>query len=223
MKTTLILSLGLVVAAAAAAAMADDDAPFVWSRASLDLIAAGDPGRGEEIAGKVRCSKCHGETGVSEDDFTPSIAGQVRAYAYKQLVDFKTGVRESSDMKKAVRKLSNQDMADLAAYFAMQTPEPPAVTEPIPQLVAFGDESRLLLPCAVCHGEKGEGWGDQVPSLAGQKIDHLVETMTAYQTGDRANDEFARMRFIAGQLTPDEIHAVAVYYAAARVEDEDAE
>jgi cytochrome c553 len=221
MKTTLILSLGLVVAAAAA--MADDDAPFVWSRASLERIAAGDPVRGEEIAGKVRCSKCHGETGVSEDDETPSIAGQVRAYTYKQLVDFKTGLRDSSDMTKAVRKLSNQDMADLAAYFSTQTPEPPAVTEPVPRLVAFGDESRLLLPCAVCHGEKGEGWGNQVPSLAGQKIDHLVETMTAYQTGERANDEFARMRFIAGQLTPDEINEVAVFYAAARVEEDDAE
>lgn len=221
MKTTLILSLGLVVAAAAA--IADDDAPFEWSRASLELIAAGDPVRGEEIAGKVRCSKCHGETGISEDDETPSIAGQVRAYTYKQLVDFKSGLRDSSDMTKAVRKLSKDDMADLAAYFATQTPEPPAVTEPVPRLVAFGDESRLLLPCAVCHGEKGEGWGDQVPSLAGQKIDHLVETMTAYRTGERANDEFARMRFIAGQLTPDEINEVAVFYAAARVEEDEAE
>ena len=221
MKTILILSLGLLVAAAAA--MAEDDAPFVWSRASLDLIASGDSVRGEEIAGKVRCSKCHGETGVSEDDETPSIAGQVRAYTYKQLVDYKTGLRDSSDMAKAVRKLSHQDMADLAAYFATQTPEPPAATEPVPRLVAFGDESRLLLPCAVCHGEKGEGWGDQVPSLAGQKIDHLIETMTAYRTGERANDEFARMRFIAGQLTPDEINEVALHYAAARVEEDDDE
>lgn len=47
--------------------------------------------------------------------------------------------------------------------------------------------------------------------------------MTAYRTGERANDEFARMRFIAGQLTPDEINEVALHYAAARVEEDDDE
>lgn len=221
MKTTLILSLGLLVAASAA--LADESGPFVWSRATLDMIESGDVERGEAIAGKARCSKCHGELGISEDDVTPSIAGQLRAYAYKQLVDFKAGTRESSDMKKAVRKLNEQDMADLAAYFSVQTPEPPASTQPVPPLVALGDESRLLLPCAVCHGEQGEGWGERVPAIAGQKIDHFVETMTAYRNGDRANDEYARMRFIAGQLTPEEIDELADFYAAARVVEESEE
>jgi cytochrome c553 len=217
MKTTLILSLGLLMAVPMA--VAEEVEPFVWSRATLALIESGDPARGQEVADKAKCQKCHGAVGVSEDDVTPSIAGQVRGYSYKQLVDFKTGVRESRDMQKATRKLSQQDMADLAAFYATQTPEPSASTAPAPQLVALGDESRLLLPCAVCHGEQGEGWGQQVPALTGQKIDHFIETMTAYQSGDRANDEYARMRFIAGQLTAEEITEIATYYAAARVEE----
>lgn len=219
MKMTLFVSLGLLLGVSPA--LADETEPFTWSRATIQLVQSGDVDRGQAVAEKVRCQKCHGEVGISEDDEIPSIAGQVPAYFFKQLVDFQTETRDSSDMKKATRRLSRQDMADLAAYYGVQTPEPPAGGVATPRLVIGGDESRLLLGCSVCHGKQGEGRGFEVPALMGQKIDHLVETMTAFRTGERSNDHFARMRFIAGQLRPEEIAEVAEYYAAARMPEEE--
>ena len=182
----------------------------------LELIASGDAARGEEIAAKSKCSKCHGELGIAEDDETPSIAGQVPAYQFKQLIDYKTRVRDSRDMYKKVRRMDEQDFADLAAYFATLPAEPSKGVQEPPLLVTQGDVDRLLLPCSVCHGENGEGMGFEVPALSGQKIDHFVETMTAFQEGDRENDEYGRMRFIASQLSEKEIQTIATYYAAKR-------
>jgi cytochrome c553 len=209
-----------MLTAPALAAEADVE-PFSWSRAMLDIIESGDVERGAQLAEDSRCSKCHGELGIAEDDETPSIAGQVPAYQFKQLLDFKTKVRESRDMFKKVRRMELQDFADLAAYFATLEPEPPEGTAEPPLLVTQGDADRLLLPCNVCHGEQGEGMGFQVPALAGQKIDHFVETMGAYRDGDRENDEYGRMRFIAGQLSKDEITRLAAYYAAAPMPEDD--
>ena len=206
---------------AAPAAASDDDESFIWSRAMLDIIESGDVARGAELAEKTRCSKCHGDLGIAEDDETPSIAGQVPAYQFKQLLDYKTKVRDSRDMYKKVRRMDLQDFADLAAYFATLEPEPPeGATEP-PMLVTAGDAERLLLPCNVCHGEQGEGMGYQVPALAGQKVEHFLETMIAFREGERENDQYGRMRFIAGQLSEDEIATLATYYAAAPSQEDE--
>jgi cytochrome c553 len=221
MKTRSILTLGLLTAVCATYAAEEETIePFVWSRAMLDLISLGDVARGEEIAKKSKCSKCHGDEGIAEDDESPTIAGQVASYNFKQMLDYKTEVRESKDMKKATKNLSLQDMSDLAAYFASLPPEPPEGKIEPPMLVTTGDMDRLLLPCNVCHGKQGEGLGFEVPAIAGQKIDHFVEVMTGFQQGDRENDHYGRMRFIAGQLSEDEISELAAYYAAPPTEEE---
>ncbi|MET0091803.1 MAG: c-type cytochrome [Candidatus Thiodiazotropha sp.] len=187
-----------------------DEPEFRWDRATLKLVASGDAARGEAIAKE---HKCHGKTGVSEEDDTPSIAGQVPTYQFKQLMDYKSGVRDEKTMTKRARKLTREDMADLAAFYAAQTPEEGVMKE-VPKLVKEGDMGRLLLPCSVCHGKNGEGLGFEVPALAGQKIDHFIETMEAFQEGDRDNDEYGRMRFIAQQLSEDEIAELAAFYSA---------
>ncbi|MFE8032810.1 c-type cytochrome [Thiohalocapsa marina] len=215
------LASGVLVAMllTGAAQAADEPAPFAWSSQTLAVIASGDAERGRAVAEDRRCSKCHGEAGIAEDDETPSIAGQRAAYNFKQMIDYRTEVRESRDMKKATRRLSVQDMADLAAYFETLPPEPAAVTDDPPLLVTRGDLDRLLLPCDVCHGKQGEGLGFEVPAISGQKVDHFVELMQAFKTGERQNDEYARMRFISSQLTDDEIIELAAWYAAPRSEE----
>jgi cytochrome c553 len=222
MKTALILTLGLFTALSTGFATAEEEAPkpFVWSRANLDLVASGDAARGKEVAKKQRCKKCHGDNGVADDDESPSIAGQTPSYFFKQLVDYRSGVRESKDMKKSASKLNDQEMADLAAFYKTQAPEQKVGKEP-PKLVSKGDMSRLLLPCAVCHGKQGEGIGFETPAIAGQKVDHFVEVMTAFQDGDRENDQYGRMRFIASQLTEDEVTELAAYYSAPRSEEDE--
>jgi cytochrome c553 len=124
-------------------------------------------------------------------------------------------------MYKKTKRLSPQDMADLAAYYATQKPEQPEGKTAPPLLVTQGDRKRLLLPCEVCHGKNGEGMGHEVPALSGQKIEHFVETITAFKEGERENDQYGRMRFIAHQLSDKEIEEIASYYAAPPEEDED--
>ena len=224
MKTASILTLGLFAALSTGVAAEEEAAtPFVWSRAALDLVASGDAARGKEVAKKQNCKKCHGDNGVADDDETPSIAGQTPAYFVKQLMNYRSGVREDKDMTKSAKKLNDQQMADLAAFYKTQAAEEKVGKEP-PKLVSKGDMSRLLLPCAVCHGKQGEGIGFESPAISGQKVDHFVETMTAFQGGDRENDHYGRMRFIAAQLSADEIKELAAYYAAPPSEgDEDEE
>jgi len=196
----------------------------VFAAAALTIAACGAPGppagTPEALYIDLGCAKCHGDTGVSEDDDTPSLAGQTAAYTFKQLVDYKTKRRENRSMRKAVRKLSPRDMADLGAFYAAQTPEPRAGGEP-PHLVNNGDRSRLLLACNDCHNESKEFRSQmEIPAtLAGQKPVYFVETMKEFQSGDRANDLYGRMRFIASRLTDDEITALAAYYATAPSEE----
>jgi cytochrome c553 len=136
-------------------------------------------------------------------------------------MNYRSGVREDKDMTKSAKKLNDQQMADLAAFYKTQVAEEKVGKEP-PKLVSVGDTSRLLLPCAVCHGKQGEGIGFESPAIAGQKVDHFIETMTAFQGGDRENDHYGRMRFIASQLTEKEVQELAAYYSAPPSEKDEA-
>ena len=219
------LTIALLAASISCAASAGEKDPFVWNFATIDQIRSGDAAKGEVVAKKQKCAKCHGDTGIAEDDETPSLAGQVASYTYKQLVDYKVKERDERTMYKRAKKLSRQDMADLAAFYAMQEPEPRASLKQsrlaVPQLVTQGDLSRYLLPCGVCHGENGEGYGWEGPAISGQKHTHFIDTMTEYREGERANDHYARMRFVAGQLTEEEIVELADYYAAKKAPEEE--
>lgn len=187
--------------------------------AVLELIESGDPVRGEEIAlsKKARCTRCHGDAGISDEEDTPSIAGQLASYTYKQLMDYKTQARENRSMRSRVKRLSEQDVADLAVYYATLPREgagAKVAAAAAPTLVTDGDRDRLLLPCSVCHGDKGEGMEYEVPALAGQKAQHLIDTLTEYKDGSRANDLYGRMRFVASRLSEHEIEKLAQYYAS---------
>lgn len=83
--------------------------------AAGNLQAGGDASRGAELA--VDCTDCHGDDGKGDDDI-PAIAGLDAAAIAKALADFKSGAVESNEMQMFAEDLSEQDMADLAAYFA---------------------------------------------------------------------------------------------------------
>lgn len=216
MKLHIAVTLGLSLIMSNALA---DEPGFQWSYATLRLIASGDPAKGEAIAKEEKCSKCHGDTGISDEDDTPSIAGQTRSYQFKQLMDYKTGIRDEKTMTKRVRGLAPEQLADLAAYYETQAPEQPPARE-APKLATEGDKGRLLLSCNVCHGKGGIGYGMESPGLRGQKPVYFVDTMTAFREGDRENDAYGRMRFIASQLTPAEIQELAAYYAMPPMKEE---
>jgi cytochrome c553 len=88
---------------------------FVLMLAAGSVQAGGDAARGAELA--VDCADCHGDDGKGDED-VPAIAGMDAAEHAKALADFKSGAVESEDMIDYAEDLSEQDMADIAAYYA---------------------------------------------------------------------------------------------------------
>jgi len=181
------------------------------------IVKQADAVAGQQLTEAEKCSKCHGDAGISEDPADPNIAGQLMTYAFKQMIDYRDEHRDSRSMKKAMRKLSDQDIANLAAYYASLPPAPPVGTidDEVFQLVYKGDPKRDLKPCASCHGFKGEGGKWDSATLIGQDYDYFVETMIAFQDEDRENDIYSRMRNLAKELTEEEIEKLAAYYSGA--------
>jgi cytochrome c553 len=168
-------------------------------------------GRGATLA--LRCTMCHGARGLSEAD-SPNLAGQYRIAVYKELQDFKTGARTSAVMSPRVTDLSDQDMRDLAAYFAylprLPGYHPTGDVQP-PRIVTSGAPMRNIPPCAACHGaieyKTGSAW------LEGESPVYLKAQLEAFATGTRRNDISEQMRNIARNMTQDEISAAAEYYS----------
>jgi len=90
---------------------------FMLMLAAGGVQAGGDAARGQELA--IDCADCHGDDGLGDED-VPAIAGMDAAKQLKELMAFKSGERvdEEEDMVDSVEDLSEQDMADLAAYFS---------------------------------------------------------------------------------------------------------
>ncbi|MCK5917080.1 MAG: c-type cytochrome [Cocleimonas sp.] len=197
---------------------------FKWTAPIVMAIETGDPKKGKALAKKNKCKKCHGKTGISDEDDTPSIAGQIPAYTFKQLHDYKMKQRDSKSMYKSVKNLSNQEMIHLAAWYATQKPEVMAGDKKgksIPILANIGDKKRFLLACDTCHDEDAMKRGFQTPIIEGQKPEHFIETMTAFKDGERANDHYKLMQSISAKLTENEIEDLAAYYATKPMKDED--
>ena len=217
MKRPILLMTGLFVLVPLA--MAEPSSEVAFDAETRALLAAADPQRGEALAGEAKCRKCHGEAGVSEDPADANIAGLRASYSFKQLKDYQAESRDSRDMKKQTRKLDDQQMADLAVWFASLAPAQrdasANVDESVRRLVFHGDPQRMIKACSSCHGRDGRGGQYDHPAIAGQNREYFIETMVAFKEGDRSNDVYSRMRLIAEALTEAEIEGLAAYYAAA--------
>src|ERR1700723_2123756 len=111
---------------------------------------------------------CHGPTGISRAD-SPNLAGQYAAVIYKELLDFRSGARTNATMSPFAANLSEQDIADLAAYYAYLPRLPayhPEPQLPRPRIVINGAPVRGIAPCGACHGSLDNKTGS--PWLEGQ-------------------------------------------------------
>lgn len=173
--------------------------------------ATGDSiGRGGTLS--LRCTMCHGARGVSDAN-TPNLAGQYAPAIYKQLLDFRSGARTNAVMSPLVGNLTDQDMRDLAAYYAYL----PRLhlyhqdQERVPQIVIHGAPMRNIPRCAACHGTIGYKVGTEW--LEGESAVYLRTQLEAFATGTRHNDINGQMRNVARGMTPAEIDAAAIFYA----------
>ena len=206
-------------------AMAEPSSNVAWTPEVRNLVLEASPKVGRATAINEpedvnSCADCHGEMGDDPSKSkTPMISGQTATYIYKQLRDYKDGKRKHKKMQEAAELLTEWQMAELGAWYAQQPlPKPEldedeTVTPEAVNLVFFGDKTRLIQPCASCHGQQGEGAAQNVPVLVGQDVKYFVDTMKKYAKGKRSNDIYSRMRIIAEKLSRDEIKQLAIYYA----------
>ncbi|MFP6559070.1 cytochrome c [Paraburkholderia sp. B3] len=168
-------------------------------------------GRGATLA--LRCTMCHGERGVSGAN-TPNLAGQNALVIYKQLQDFQSGARQNAVMSPMAANLSDQDMRDLAAYYASlpgpRLPHGPDLGD-APGIVAQGAPLRNIPACAVCHGGIDTKAGS--PRLDGLPSVYTQAQLQAFASGARHNDISGQMRNIAQNMTPEEMAEAASWYA----------
>jgi cytochrome c553 len=171
----------------------------------------GAVGRGATLA--LNCTMCHGAQGLSSSN-TPNLAGQYPEVVIKQLHDYKRGRRSSAIMEALARNLTDEDITDLAAYYAYlpkARTAPTTYDESLPALVRVGDPLRNIAPCISCHGGVDQKLG--APWLEGMPKEYLVGQLNAFVSGDRRNDSQAQMRNMVRSMTPSEIDEVANFYA----------
>lgn len=177
--------------------------------------AAGDAQAGQ---GKVAvCGACHGVDGNSPAPNFPKLAGQGERYLLKQLHDIKSGNRQVVEMTGLLDNLSDQDMADIAAYFASQKMSVGAAD---PKLVKRGEAlfrggklEEGMPACTGCHSPNGAGIAAAgYPHLGGQHAQYVAKQPTDFREGNRTNDGDAMiMRTIASKLSNKDIEAVSSY------------
>ena len=168
-------------------------------------------GRGATLA--LNCTMCHGARGMSQAD-APNLAGQYPEVIVKQLHDYKAGDRVNAVMEALAATLSEQDIADLAAYFAsLPRPHNSPITDmsTVPALVRVGSPLRNVAPCASCHGGIEQKFG--APWLEGMPRAYLMSQMEAFASGTRRNDSMGQMRNMARPLSRSEMEQISEFYS----------
>ena len=189
---------------------------LIWAAlVSFASCAEGNADAGKELA--ITCLACHGETGNSLVPDFPNVAGQHEKYLLKQLREIRDGDRPSPTMVGLLDNMSDQDLADIAAFYAAQPGNYGAARA---ELVELGENiyrggipRKNVAACIACHAPDGSGNGPAAfPSLAGQWPEYTVSQLRAFQSGERINDgDAGMMRDIARDMNPQEMEAVASY------------
>jgi cytochrome c553 len=179
----------------------------------------GDPAAGAQKA--AVCGACHGVDGNSLNPEWPKLAGQQASYIASQLAAFKDGKRVNVIMAPNAMVLSEQDMADLAAYFSKEVLQgaeaDPSLYKAGEKLYRGGDASRGLPACIACHGPQGQGNGPaEYPSLRAQHSVYTYTQLKAFASGERKSVTNSIMQAIAGKLSDEEMRAVASYVQGLR-------
>ncbi|TFH75484.1 cytochrome c4 [Gammaproteobacteria bacterium LSUCC0112] len=182
---------------------------------SLTAQAAGDAAAGERKA--AVCAACHGTDGNSAIGSNPKLAGQNERYLLKQMHDVKSGARPIAMMTGLLDNLSEQDLADIAAFYASKemtvNGANPDLIETGERIYRAGVEELGVAACSACHSPTGSGVAQAgYPALGGQHAEYIVTQMKAFRAGTRNNDgDPAPMRIVAERLTDAEIEALANY------------
>jgi len=203
--------------------------------AFANTATAEDAVKGSVDAGSTKsavCTACHGVNGNSVNPEWPNLAGQNAAYIREQLAMMKSRKRVNELMYPIVAQMSDQDFADLAVYYAAQTPAgleaDPSYWKAGEALYLSGDATRQIPACAACHGPSGQGnAGAGYPALRAQQSTYTVKQLQNYLTKNRYRDatdaavvhqtrNSGMMTTIAARLSPEDIRNLASYLQGLR-------
>jgi cytochrome c553 len=186
---------------------------------SAIVHAAGDAEAGKTKA--AACGGCHGMDGNSAVPTFPKLASQGEKYIVKQLQDFKANANRKNELMLGMAAaLSEEDMADIGAFYAVQklagsAPHDESKLEQGRQIYKGGDLTKGRPACQSCHGPKGGGIaGSGYPQLGGQFVDYTLAQLKAFRDGTRMNDDKMLMRSIVKDMTDEELEAVSNYIAS---------
>ncbi|WP_100640871.1 c-type cytochrome [Marinobacter salexigens] len=187
-------------------------------------FAEADAERGAATA--AICMACHQADGsgmnIAGGESWPRLAGLDAAYISRQLHDYKSGARSNASMMPFVNMLNEQQIQDVAAYYASlpatqgkgSEGADEATLKRGQQLAERGDWSDYIVSCKSCHGPDNQGAGDVFPGISGQHAGYIKAQLQAWKAGARKNDTQDLMGSIARRMSEDDIHAVAVWLAS---------
>ncbi len=191
-------------------------------RGLVSLVAVASVQAADIAAGKQKtalCMGCHGADGNSANVIWPRLAGQHASYILKQLRDFKSAKRIDPTMQGMVAALTDEDMVNIAAYYASQKPAAAKFDESLlkagQDIYRGGITETSVAACMGCHSPTGGGNGPAAyPALKGQHPEYIAAQLKKFKDGQRANDAGKMMRNVANRMSEAEINAVAAYVAA---------
>ena len=177
----------------------------------LPLTVTGDAARGETLA--YTCSGCHGvdsSVNAYPNYHVPKLGGQNADYLEIALQGYRNGSRAHDTMHGQGSQLSDQDIADVAAWFAsIEGEAATGILAADRDAIAAGQEKSMT--CQACHGATGIAGSPQWPNLAGQHHSYLVEAIRQYQRGERTDLVMAPL---VSQLDEEAIGQIAAFYAS---------
>ena len=157
-----------------------------------------------------RCQSCHGAGGNATIPGTPSLAGQPAWFTHWALIKYRDGRRKDPQMSPFAVNLSDADMADLAAYYAAQSPR---VRPQVVDAAKAAEGKRLADAhhCTACHRQDLSGQ-HHVPRVAGQDLEYLLRLLRAYKA-QTMSDLDGFMTAAAQPLSDAEMESLAHYMA----------
>jgi cytochrome c553 len=162
----------------------------------------GDANVGRRIS--ADCESCHGVDGNAKKASMPTLAGQDAKYFIKAMKHYKDGTRQHKKMFEIVESLSEQEMIDLASYYAAEEPRRRDVRMPL-------KSTEWIARCERCHGIDGNSSDPRFPMLAGQDETYLKTALTAYAAGVREN---TTMHAMTNPLSKMDIERIAAYFSS---------
>jgi cytochrome c553/cytochrome c5 len=170
------------------------------------------------------CARCHGADGLGRGEGAyPKLAGQRPDYLLASLQAFARGERHSGIMGPVTSGLSPDVMRELAGYYAGLPASPPSPSpEEVATVITLGEAiaqrgipDRRVPSCVACHGQTATPRNPFYPELSGQYADYLILQLELFKSGNRGGTAYAHlMRPVAAHLTPEQMRAVATYYAS---------